>query len=362
MEAKPLSAYLKYIRGLFEKSQPPIQPSYINKWLSNEYHHIWEQSRTHASADPKNNYEDLEFIGDRQLYGLAQTYIQKKFPDVVSQHFLNLLHTNYVNRVSLSKVMEAENTLQYFKISPEYLYCYTYDYKDRLSNKDYTKFATDMGESIIGAIFVVISKAEGHTAVAVAVLEKVIPHFFNQIEVPSLDETTLSRPQHTLKEWFDKQKTECFQQFKRDNPQMPKENFNPQLWTWVISKPKEGSKFHRINPNATLIEHVENQYDLATRATRPLYVYEIRIPDLGPRKYVFANKQFPVKSFKSDPNKSADDASDQVSQTVINYLKLNGYPAKKKKTPTERTPPHLADWCLDAWKNKPIDFRFPHYI
>lgn len=321
--------YLDYVRKFL--AQFSLRKKHIMLWTGPKYRSIWEQSITHASIDVNNNYEDLEFIGDRQLNALATVYIKKKFPKVVSQHYLSLLFTYFTDRERWSRIMEEQDVVKYIKIHQKNKYCALYDYENRWANSEYRKLLTDIGEAFLGALYVIIEEDES-SGVAYAVLEQVVGNLLDKVQVPEpLNEHDLITKRHFLKEIYDHQRQRLgLRESDKDN-----------TWKWSTNK----------SAAPLTIKAFETPTMTTQGLKRTLYHYEIYIPDLKPDQKA-GNGQSRMWTHIGSKCKRKEDASDQATEHVISWMKGNGYSIPAPRSITQRNPPKLPSWCDEIWNTR----------
>ena len=74
------------------------KPFPIDRYLSEEYMHIWESCWTHDSFDPSFNYEELELLGDRSLeLNLTKYFMYFRFKHL-NKHEITSLKSRYVDK------------------------------------------------------------------------------------------------------------------------------------------------------------------------------------------------------------------------------------------------------------------------
>ncbi len=103
---------------------------------------LLKQAITHKSFDSKNNYENLEFLGDRVL-GLV---LSKKLFELYPNEKVGILDKKLASLVNKNKCYEIGNSLDLKK------YIVTSNTKNN-KNKIENKIVSDCCEAIIGAIY-----------------------------------------------------------------------------------------------------------------------------------------------------------------------------------------------------------------
>jgi len=122
-----------------------ISPKYINIFTDDESMKIFMKVFTHPSADPVNNYEILEYIGDGIIKGILSQYIPRRFPDLTT------------SEGKLSKVrrsLEQNKTLSKFALDLGF-----WDYvvgDEETMNQKRNKTLEDVYEAFIGALVEII--------------------------------------------------------------------------------------------------------------------------------------------------------------------------------------------------------------
>ncbi len=88
----------RFLGRLFESSIPP---SILQVLLSDEFRPRWERAFTHISASP-NNYERVEFVGDKLEGAAFAEYIQERFPSVRAEGPLTDFVAYYLSKAFLT--------------------------------------------------------------------------------------------------------------------------------------------------------------------------------------------------------------------------------------------------------------------
>ena len=137
-----INNYKKYLLDFFEK-YTNLQTNEILEF-TNEHIEIFINSVTHKNYDNINNYEDLEFLGDRILKSSSNTFLFYNYPEIKRKNkVFSDMQTYLDSEIFLSSLA------QYIGIIPFIRFKKTYEHV--------FKIYEDVFESFIGAINSVLS-------------------------------------------------------------------------------------------------------------------------------------------------------------------------------------------------------------
>lgn len=145
--------YDKFIRTLLKRAN--ITKEFRREFTDPDAMIMWDLVRTHPSCHPKNNYEELEFLGDGFIKAILNKYILKRFAGnadsggsdaVVDNHF----STNEGTFSKLRRFIEKEKPLANFA---DQLGFWKYVKADEETlNKHKQSTLSDVFEAFIGAL------------------------------------------------------------------------------------------------------------------------------------------------------------------------------------------------------------------
>lgn len=141
--------YDKFIRTLLKRAN--ITKEFRREFTDPDAMIMWDLVRTHPSCHPKNNYEELEFLGDGFIKAILNKYILKRFANnadsvVVDNHF----STNEGTFSKLRRFIEKEKPLANFA---DQLGFWKYVKADEETlNKHKQSTLSDVFEAFIGAL------------------------------------------------------------------------------------------------------------------------------------------------------------------------------------------------------------------
>lgn len=84
-----------YLRTIIRQEDIPL---YVDENAMN----VWVTAFTHETYDPSNNYENLEYLGDRVLKSVFPKYLMKRFPQLHKNDYTEL------DNIYMSKIKQSE--------------------------------------------------------------------------------------------------------------------------------------------------------------------------------------------------------------------------------------------------------------
>ena len=183
------------IRGLLEKGK--LKAKYIDLLTSDESMKVYGQAFTAASANPDENYEIFEQLGDVSANKFIVWYAYRRFPQLKCPSGVKVvarLRINYGARQSFSDIGERLGFWPYISASED----------DRLRKKK--DKLEDCVESFIGCTEYLLDNAF-RPGVGYAIVYDILSNIFDEIQM-SLRYEDLYDAKTRLKELFDLYKTQ----------------------------------------------------------------------------------------------------------------------------------------------------------
>lgn len=103
-DAERGSKFKQYLNILFNLFK--LEDKLIKKLLRTDCLNFWAKAFTHSSADPDNNYEVFEAIGDRLIGFVFKRYLYNKYSDITASE-LNDLENKYMSTIHQSMLSKA---------------------------------------------------------------------------------------------------------------------------------------------------------------------------------------------------------------------------------------------------------------
>jgi dsRNA-specific ribonuclease len=155
MEPFDLEKYRTFVKQMLKIAN--INEEYREKFTDDEAMKMFVMVITHRSVDPKNNYEELEFIGDSILKGIIAQYILRRFPNLseiselttkkgTTEGSLSLIKQKLEQKKNLSSMALKLGFWDYVRCSPE------------VREKDRNASLEDVYEAFIGALTTIIDE------------------------------------------------------------------------------------------------------------------------------------------------------------------------------------------------------------
>lgn len=116
-------AWVKNIKLLQEKvysivgkvSDPGHTVALLDEYALKNY---WAKCFTHKSVDPTNNYDTMEFYGDKVMNFVFSAYIRKRFEDKLDQAKGTLILNQYMSKPFQAELAERLGLPEYIRYDP----------------------------------------------------------------------------------------------------------------------------------------------------------------------------------------------------------------------------------------------------
>ena len=183
-------AFRKLIISVLEIGR--IKSKYIDILTSNKNLEVYSMVFTSASANPDENYEVFEQIGDLSINKFIVSYMYRRFPQLNCPQGVKIvarLRINYGSKDSLEKIADKLGFWNFISSSVE----------DR--NRRRKHLLEDVLEAFIGATEMLLDK-EFRPGVGYAIVYDILKVIFNQINI-SLRYEDMYDAKTRLKELFD---------------------------------------------------------------------------------------------------------------------------------------------------------------
>lgn len=185
--------FVDLIKGFLKKGDLPDK--YIEILVSPSTMKLWDMAFTHKSADPKNNYEFIEILGDSILNASIVAYMDERFPQIRSPagvQVMGRLKINYVSQQSFYMIAQSLGFWPYITASVE-------QRKRRMKS-----FLEDCLEAVFGLIALLLNRKVRKNA-GFAMIPDIVKKLYSDIDI-SLDYYKLYDSKTILKQIFDKRK------------------------------------------------------------------------------------------------------------------------------------------------------------
>jgi dsRNA-specific ribonuclease len=193
--------FKSFIISLLEKGR--IKEKYINFLVNDtESMDLYAKAFTNPTADPKNNYEILEKIGDSTCNKSIMWYIFRKFPKlesktqglmIFSRLFHTLQSTETFSKIALNLGFESYISYGWMRVKDKY--------EDVMKIKR-NGVLEDCFEAFFGATELIIDK-KIREGVGYAICNEIFKGMIKDIQFPSIKYEDLFDPITRLKELFD---------------------------------------------------------------------------------------------------------------------------------------------------------------
>src|SRR3990167_1028333 len=176
---------LQWVNGLvtFLKSllRKIFGDNYADLLLNKKTIPIWIKTFTHQDVDPVNNYETLEFMGDKTLGSAFALYMLRNIPDVTNDFMTNLDHV-YMSSLKQPDYARHLGLVPWMRIQTYY----------PIPNK----VVGDAFEAFSGAIAVIANEQDmdGYSGLGHSLVERLLEYIFSMEEFkvdPDYGKTTL---------------------------------------------------------------------------------------------------------------------------------------------------------------------------
>lgn len=173
-----------------------VSDEWCEKLTTGERLDVFKLAVTHESANPVNNYEQLEFFGDTILNQAIVWWIKSRHPKIINLEWLTkikhlLISTRFVRRIGA--LLELEKVIIYDKNAFSVA---------SLESHEFSKMVEDVVEALLGAVcenFLVLGFEHG---VGVQVCQNIVWSILDEINIPITYESIWD-PNVIVKEMFD---------------------------------------------------------------------------------------------------------------------------------------------------------------
>ena len=177
------------LKSILKKGK--LKDEYINKIVTNGKS-LYSQAFTHPTANPENNYEPLEFLGDSIANCCIVWYLSRRFPQLNCQEGVKILARLKINLVSKKTFSDFGNQLDFWK----YVSC-----DSETKNTKMKKTLEDVFEAFFGATQKLID-SEIRMGVGYSICYNIIENLYQNMYI-SLKFEDLYDAKTRLKELFD---------------------------------------------------------------------------------------------------------------------------------------------------------------
>jgi len=172
-----------------------LRGSKLELFMNPENMQIFRQAFTHSSSNPDNNYELLEFLGDRSVNCELAYYIHERLPRIKNIEWLNKIDHYFKSDKFLAQQSLRIHLDRFIVFGPDFLF-------ENLTNKDKNHIYEDVFEALMGAIQL-ISENVSNSGVGAVIIRNIIRSFIKPIEI-QLDANLYWDPITRVKEVYDK--------------------------------------------------------------------------------------------------------------------------------------------------------------
>lgn len=160
---------------------------------------VFKLAVTHESANPVNNYEQLEFFGDTILNQSIVWWIKSRHPKIINLEWLTkikhlLISTRFVRRIGA--LLELEKVIIYDKNAFSVA---------SLESHEFSKMVEDVVEALLGAVCENFINLGFEHGVGVQVCQNIVWSILDEINIPITYENIWD-PNVIVKEMFDSQR------------------------------------------------------------------------------------------------------------------------------------------------------------
>ena len=198
------------IRGILKKGK--LKEEYINRIITNGKE-LYSQAFTHPTANPNNNYEPLELLGDSIVNCCIVWYLSRRFPQLNCQDGVKIIARLKINLVSKKIFADFGDQLNFWK----YVSADTETRDTKMK-----KTLEDVFEAFFGATQKLID-SEIRMGVGYSICYNIITNLFDTLHI-SLKYVDLYDAKTRLKEVFDFFK-ETIGQIKYENERVERIQF-----------------------------------------------------------------------------------------------------------------------------------------
>lgn len=163
---------------------------WLPKVFSDDAMKIWHMAFTHSSADPENNYEQLEFVGDTLVNLIIANYVAKRFPHK-SVQFLTVVKHSLISENTLPTLARELNFEEYITIDPN------------AENVSMYKVLEDVYEAFFGALIKVCDLNGWVSGVAFEIAKHIVEGQLETMHIGTTADEVLD-PVSWVKEMYEK--------------------------------------------------------------------------------------------------------------------------------------------------------------
>jgi len=157
----------------------PQDKTLVAAFLGKAALEIFSSAFTDKSVDRQQNFESLEFLGDRLLNGVFSSYLIRRFNRLISQHAGTQYLNRYMERNHQSAATDQLGLMSLLRYNPS-----MYQTEDEM-----IKLRGDVFESLIGSIWYVAEKNLGENR-GYEYIHRVIKRLFDPIDIPEPEQLT----------------------------------------------------------------------------------------------------------------------------------------------------------------------------
>lgn len=177
-------------------SRGDVSDEWIDKLTSGDCLETFKLAVTHESANPVNNYEQLEFFGDTIMNQAIVWWIKSRHPKIVNLDWLTkikhlFISTRFVRRIGA--LLELDKVIVY---NPSYFS------NNTLDSVEFSKMVEDVVEALLGAVCENFINLGFEHGVGVQVAQNIVWSILDEMNVPITYETIWD-PAVVIKEMFD---------------------------------------------------------------------------------------------------------------------------------------------------------------
>ena len=266
--------FIEFVRQMltFANVKPEGQEPFLAEAGLNEL----AKAFTHKSVDPTGNfnYELLEFLGDSVIKSAMCFHLKRRFPKIISEHWLTAMKQRLESTDGLSKIVMENGFAKFARFVPPTT-------NELAKEPDfYPKMYEDVFEAFIGAIQVVARQKYG-TGVAYEITENLINHFLNKIPISEML-TNVFNPISRFKELAEKYHWAPFGQLVKSSVAADENGLK--IYTWEVYAYSLGDQtYDRAEPakNRELVAVAQGTHTDAVKAEATKKATEFLIANRG---------------------------------------------------------------------------------
>lgn len=185
--------FIDLIKGFLKKGK--LDDRYINVLTTPDAMQVYSQAFTHISADPVNNYEYMEFLGDSIANAAIVWYMDERFPQLHCPAGVKILARLKINYVSKKTFFQFAKDMGFWPFITASMEIRMRKMKDLLE---------DCLEAMFGATTQLLNQ-KIRKDVGFAIIPSIVKSLYDGIHI-SLDYYDLYDSKTILKQIFDKKK------------------------------------------------------------------------------------------------------------------------------------------------------------